>query len=220
MIAFMLEELRDWRERRMRRTTVVSALVLAAVSAASLLQPLLVALAATAIFATLGWTEGNRYQSAQSARRLLISFPASPSSIAAGKAIAGLAAWSFFLVLLSAPLALSAIAWGVSGRAAAACVLAWFVGYFSTLCVGFLSSLLFVRTDGLPGLALVILWLTAPFYIPALAPSNPFIQVWDILKAEGGPAPFLGMGESFLAATALLFSSALALGAIRSKQHA
>ena len=219
MFAFFAEEFREWRERRMKRTMVLGAFALAIVSAVSMLQPLLVALASTLVFVGFGWTEGNRYQSALSSRRLLVAFPVAPRAIAAGKALSSLATWSFTAMVLSPPLALSAIAWGVSGRALAACALSWLVCYYASLCVGFLSSLVFVKSEGLIGAVFVIAWLVSSLAVKSLAPSNPFIQVWDILKEEGGASPFLGMGATTLAASALLGVAALALARLRRGKH-
>jgi hypothetical protein len=219
MFAFILDELRDWREYRMTRRTLTSSLALTLVAALSLLQPLVLALSATLVFLGFGWSEGNRYQPAMSARRLLISFPATPAAVAAGKALASLTMWLFMLLAFSPPLALAAIAWGVSAGAAAACVLSWLVGFFAAICIGFASSLLFGRSEGLPGFVISVIWLVVSLFIKTLAPFNPFVQVWAILKNEGGSSPLLGMGAMMLAASALLAISAFVLARMRRGKH-
>jgi hypothetical protein len=219
MTAFVIAELREWREQRMRREAVAAVLALGAVGALSLLQPIFVALAATAVFLFWGWAEGNRYQSTVSARRILLEFPAPTAEIAAGKAIACVVTWAFTLLVASPLLALAAIAWGISPTAALACVLCWFVSYYATASAGFVSSLLFAKSDGLPGLFFVVIWLAFPLVFPAAAVSSPFFQAWSILKATGGSRPFLGMGAIFLAASAALGASSLVLSRIRRKSN-
>jgi hypothetical protein len=215
MFAFFLEDLREWRERRMRRAAVAFSVALALAGALSLLQPLILALTATALFVVFGWSEGNRYQPSLSSRRLLLAFPDPPRAIVAGKALSGLTTWAVLALLISPPLALAALARGVAPGAIAACYLSWLVAYSASLGLGFLSSLAFARAEGLPGLALIVLWLTSAFFAPALAPCNPFVQAWEILKAEGGAAPFLGMGATALAAAALFAAAVLALSRMR-----
>ncbi len=219
MLAFVMEELREWRERRMRKSVVATVLLLAAVSAVSVLQPLALALAATGAFIVLGWTEGNRYQSSLSSRRILLSFPLSSRAIAAGKAISALAVLAFVALAAAPLLALSAIAWGVRPSAAAACVLSWIACYYATLCAGFASSLVFPGSDGLPGAFIAALWLASSAFLKQLAPSNPFAQVLAILKDESGRGYFLGMGATVLVATAVLAAASIAISAIRRRQH-
>jgi ABC-type multidrug transport system permease subunit len=215
MFAFLLEELREWRERRMRRTAAVFSATIALAGALSILQPLVIVLAATALFVVYGWSEGNRYQSGQGSRRLLLAFPVPTRSVVAGKALSTLATWAFFALLLSPPLVLAALARGVAAGAIAACYLSWLVAYFASACAGFLSSLAFARAEGFPGLLLILFWLCSAFFAPGLAQANPFVQAWEILKAEGGAAPFAGMGATALAAALLLAAAAFALSRMR-----
>jgi hypothetical protein len=219
MLAFLMEELRGWSEGRMRRDLIVSSLVIAIPAAASLLQPMILALIATALFLVLGWSSGNRYQSAKSSRRLLISFPARPGAVAAGKALSSAAIWLLMAAFLAPPILLSAIAWGISGSALAACCLSWLIGYLAVQGLGFLSSLVFSRSDGLPGVVLLVLAFAATFALKPIAISNPFVQVWTIMKGESGLAAYLGMGAGLVAAAALQAAAALALARIRRRGH-
>jgi hypothetical protein len=219
MFAFILEELRDWRESRMRRRLATVAVAVALVSAASLLQPLLLASAVVLAFAYLGWTDGNRYHPTLSARRILLTFPASTRDLVIGKALSGFALWCFALLALSPPIALSALAWGLRPAALAACVLAWLGCYLASLGLGFASSMVFEKSDGLPGLLLMVAWLAIFVVIEPVAPANPLVQVWAILKDSGGRAPLLGMGATFLAACGFLAAAGLALSIVRRRQH-
>jgi hypothetical protein len=219
MLAFFLEELRDWREHRMTRTIAVSAIALAAVGAISLLQPLLIALAATALFLGFGWAEGNRYQAAKSARRLLLAFPTRPSAVAAGKALGGLALWLAIAFFLSPLLAASALTWGLPAGAAAGCLLSWLCAYCVAASAGFFSSIAFERSEGLLGLFFVLLWLFSPLFFAGMRAGNPFVQAWDILKLEGGKGPYLGMAAEAAAATLLLAASSALLARVRRKRN-
>lgn len=215
MFAFILEELRDWREKRLKRTVVTSALTLAAVAAASMLNPLIIALTATILYMGFAWSEGNHYQSSQSSRRLLLSFPVPSRAIAAAKALSSLVTWSFTTLLLSPPLVLSALAWGVSDHAIVACILSWLVIYYAMLCAGFFSGLVFEKSDGIPGILLIAAWLVSSFVVKALSPSNPFIQIWRTLKDQGGDTLVAGMGGVAMAGCVFLVAAALALARIR-----
>jgi hypothetical protein len=219
MFAFVVAELREWRELRMRRSLLISAALLGASACISLLQPLVLAFTASLIFLGLGWTEGNRYQSALSSRRLLLSFPAGSPAVACGKALSSLCIWALTLLFLSPPLALSALAWGLGARAILLCLLSWLVGFLVMLGAGFISSLVFLRSEGLPGGALMLVWLLSPLLYRDLAPSNPFFQVWESMKAEGGLGPLAGMGATLLAACAIMAVSALVLSGLRRSWH-
>lgn len=219
MTAFLLAELADWFLRRMRRRLVLVALALGGLTAAGLLQPLVAGMAVALVFLGLGWSEGNRYQSGLSSRRLLLGFPATAPALAWGKALSAIVVWAFTLLFLSPPLLLSALAWGLRGDAALALLLSWLVAYLAALSAGFLSSLVFVKSEGLPGAALLLLWLLSPLLRQALAAGNPFFQVWSTVKG-GELAPlFLGMGATLLAAALLLSASALAIARIRKSSH-
>jgi hypothetical protein len=219
MLAFIMEELRDWREGRMKRTTAVSAIALAAIGAVSLLQPLLIALAVTALFVGFGWAEGNRYQAATSSQRLLLAFPIRPRAVAGGKALSSLALWSIMAFFLSPILAASAMTWGLSADSVAGCLLCWLCAYYAATSAGFFSSLAFERSEGLLGFFFMLLWLFSPLFLARLGPGNPFIQAWDILKLEGGRAIYLGMAAEAVAASLLLAASAAILGRIRRKRN-
>ena len=219
MLAYFLVETREWRERRMRKAMLVSAISMAVIAAASVLQPLLLVFAATLAFLILGWSEGNRYQSLVSSRRILLSFPAEAAAVVEGKTLASLASWAFALLVLSPPLVLSAIAWGVDPLACASCILAWLAAYLAALSVGFFSSLVFSRSEGLLGVPLLIIWIIVSSVNRPLAPANPFIQVWDFLKEEGGLSPYIGIAAIFLGSARFFAASASAVSRLRRAKH-
>lgn len=220
MFPFMLEALRDWRERRMRRVAVGSAVAMALVGGATLVQPLPLALCAVVVFIFLGWKEGSSRPPDMDARSLILAFSRRPREIVAGKSLSALAAWAFAALVVSPPLALADIAWGLGAGALAACFLSWLAAYLVSFSAAFLSSLVFSKSDGLPGLLLLALWLGSAFFSPTWAGSNPFVQVWNILKAEGGAAPFLGMGACVLVSAALLSATAWLFSFLRRGRRA
>jgi hypothetical protein len=202
----------------MRRRLAGIAIFIAVAAAASLLHPIIIAAAAALESALLGWTEGNHYQPSQSYRRLLLAFPASPPSIVAAKALSGLAVWLFLALVVAPPVALSALAWGVKAGALAACVLSWLACFYASLCAGFVSSLVFVRSEGVPGLVLIFLWLIPTAFIRPLAPANPFVQAWGFFREANPGELYLGMAATSLAATALLAAAVPIIAAARRKQ--
>ena len=208
MLAFALVDLRDWRELRMRKITMQSALAMALVAEIVLARPLPLALTATAIFLLFGWMEGKRYLSDKDTSRTLTASGFDPGSIVAGRALTALTTWGFIALVVSPPLALSAIAWGQTSASLASCALSWLVAYLASFGVGLLSSIAFSRTEGLPGILALALWLGSAFFSPSLASLNPFVQDWDFLNEAGGVSPFVGMGAEALAA-AFLFAAVL-----------
>jgi hypothetical protein len=219
MLAYFLLETREWRERRMRKALLASAVSMAVIAAASVLQPLPLVFAATLAFLILGWSEGNRYQSLASSRRILLGFPAGAAVVVEGKILASIASWAFALLVLSPPLVLSAIAWGVDPLACASCLLAWLAAYVAAVSVGFFSSLVFSRSEGLLGVPLLILWLVVSSVNRLLAPANPFIQVWDFLKGEGELPPYLGIAAIFLASALFFAASVSTVSRLRKAGH-
>ena len=174
MLAFFLEELARVAERRMRKAVLTSAIPIAVHRRGECLQPLLLALATTLVFLALGWTEGNRYQSPMSSRRLLLAFPVSALRSSEARPSPRLAIWAFIALVLSPPLALSSIAWGLSPpRPSGLPALAWIVCYLRRSLLGFFSSLLFDsrtasrRTDP-PRLARLILGRQGPLALESL----------------------------------------------------
>jgi hypothetical protein len=220
MIAFFLAELGDWRERHMRRTICLSAIFLAAIGLIGPLQPLILAIAITAVFIVSGWTEGIRPQPVLSARLDPLSFPARAFDVVAGKALAALSIWLGLVLALSPILAASAIAWGLSGGTIASCLACWLSAYLAAASANFCSKLAFARTEGLIGLCIYILWIFLSFFMDWLKPSNPFIQAWSILRLEGGNAPYFGICAEAGAAAALFASSVPVIDSIRRKRDA
>jgi len=220
MIAYFLASLREWRERRMRRTVCASAILLAAAALAGPLQPLLIALAAAAVFVVSGWAEGGSHKPAKDTGLDPIAFPARARSIVAGKSLACLFAWLTLILALSPILAASAIAWGLSGPTIAYCLLCWLAAYIGAASAGFFSKLFFPNQDGMVGLGLYLAWLFSSFYAAWLMPSNPFIQAWTTLRLGGGKALYAGICAEAAAAALLIAASALALRARKGKRDA
>jgi hypothetical protein len=220
MIAFLLADLRDWRERRMRKTILLSAILLAAVGLIGTLQPLLLALACAAALIAAGWAEGKVPRSMPSERPDACSFPARPLDLVVGKLLSALILWLGLLLAFSPILAASAIAWGLSGKTIASCLLCWLVAYLAAVAVSFSFDLVFSSSEGFIGLCLYAPWIFASFFVPFLKPSNPFVQAWSILKLEGGGAIYLGICAEALAAAILFAVSILALGSRRRKRLA
>ncbi len=153
MLAFALEELRHWRDLRMRKVSIQSAAAMGIVGAISLAGPLLLNLTATGLFLLFGWMEGSRlHQSGKDARRM---------ESVVGRTLFALVTWAFVVFVLSPALALSAIAWGLEPAALALCALSWLIAYLASVSVAFLS-------DNFVGLAALILWLGPP---PSRRPS-------------------------------------------------
>ncbi len=121
---------------------------------------------------------------------------------------------------LSPVLVASAAAWGLAVRTIAACLASWLASYLLALGMGFLSSLVFERSEGLLGLFLYLAALSASLTIPVAAPANPFVQVWDIVKLGELARPLIGSGAEALGAFALFAAGGLALRRTRRRSHA
>jgi hypothetical protein len=212
MIAFLVAELGDWKERHMRKTVCLSAAFLALVGLVGPLQPLILALAGTLIFLVVAWAEGFNPPPELSLRVDPLTFPAKSVDIAAGKALSSLILWLDLGFALSPILVASVIAWGIPGGTVLLCLLCWLSAYLLASSINFLSKLLFARTEGLVGLSLYLLWLFSSFFTAGLEPSNPFIQAWSLLKLEGGRTPIACMCAEIAAAAALFACSALVIG--------
>jgi hypothetical protein len=102
---------------------------------------------------------------------------------------------------------------------AAGCLLCWLCAYCTATSAGFFSSIAFERSEGLLGFFFVLLWLFSPLFLNRLGPGNPFVQAWDILKLEGGKAPYLGMAAEAAAAILLLAASTALLARARRKHN-
>jgi hypothetical protein len=189
MIAFLVAELGEWRKKHMRKTLCLSAILLALIGLIGPLQPLLLALAGTLIFIVSAWSETLNPPSESRARPNVRAFPANSFEKATGKALSVLVIWLGIGLVLSPILAASAVAWGLSGETMAFCLLCWLSAFLLAASIGFVSELIFDRSEGLVGLGVYLIWLFSSFFIPWLKPSNPFIQVWSILRLEGGSAP-------------------------------
>jgi hypothetical protein len=217
--AFLLAELRAWREQRMLKSSAGSAALLAIAALMGPLHPLMVAFAGMIAFLVLGWTDGNRYQPSLSARRLLLDFPRGPAEIAAGKALSALAIWAASAFLLSPLLAACAIAWGLPASVATACLGAWLATYLLATSLGFCSSILFEKSDGLFGFLLYGCWFVASFFVDWMKAANPIIQVERAFGLAQGRMPTLGIGAEALAAALLFAASALALSHKRKRRN-
>jgi hypothetical protein len=215
VIALILEDIREWRISQMSRTITLSCLVVLAVGAASLLQPVLMIAASTLVSILLGWSRGSQYYISSSARKPLITCPVSPRGAAAAKAASSIAIWLLPLLALSPPLALTVAARGLRVDALAACASSWLVAYCVAVGLSFIVSLGFGRSDGLIGLFLILCWQGATALVPALAKANPFVQAWDFLKGSATAGDWYWMGISAALAAALFGGAALTLAHIR-----
>jgi hypothetical protein len=218
VIAFALTLLREWREERMRRTISASAIILAAAALAGPLQPLLLALAGTAVFVVSGWADGNSPRPARGEE--IDAFPARTSALVSGRILAALALWLALVLILSPVLAASAIAWGLSPTLILSVLLCWLAAYLTGTSAGFCAKLVFSGSDGLIGLFIYMLWVLSSFFAAPLRSSNPFVQAWSLLRLEGGRAPYSGICAEAIAAAILFAASALALSARRRKRGA
>ena len=219
MIALLLAELRDWREKRLTKTAILSVLVLCVPALIGPLNPLLLSIAVTAVCMVYGWTEGNRYKPSLSSRRLLLAFPRRPFEIVAGKILAGFLVWASLILILSPVLVASSIAWGVGARETLSSLLCWLVAFMTANAAGFVSSLAFAGSEGLAGLLAYVLWGGSSLLVDALKPSNPLVQIWNIMKAQSLTATFIGLGLDLLGALIFSVLAALVLGGGR-RAHA
>jgi hypothetical protein len=211
MIAFLLASLAEWRDRHMRRTLCLSALLLALVGLAGPLQPLLLSIAACLVFVAAAWAEGLNPQRAPGSRVDPQTFPGRAIDAAAGKALSVLAVWLGLVLALSPILAASAAAWGIGAGTILSCLLCWLSAHFLAASFHFASKVLFDRTEGLVGLiayAVCVFW---SFFDESLRYGNPFVQAWSIPRLEGGAAIYAFMWGELGAALAIFGLSALVL---------
>jgi hypothetical protein len=211
MIAFLLASLAEWRERHMRRTFCLSAVLLALVGLAGPLQPLLLSIAACLVFVVVAWAEGMNPPLMPSDRVDPQIFPASAIEVTAGKALSVLAVWLGLVLAISPILAASVAAWGIGAGTILSCLLCWLSAYLLASSIHFASKVLFDRTEGLAGLiayAICVFW---SFFDDSLKYANPFVQAWSIPRLEGGAAIRAFMWGELGAALAIFGCSALIL---------
>jgi len=220
MIAYALASLREWRVARMRRTVSAAALMLAAAALAGPLQPLILAIATTAVFALSGWADGNGPKPARGDGIDPLVFPSRAGAIVSGRILAALASWLALCLALSPVLAASAIAWGLSSATILSCLLCWLTAYLVGASAGFCSMLAFSGSDGFVGLLIYLGWILSSFFAAPFKFSNPFIQAWSLLRLEGGSAPYSGILAEAIVAAGLFAASALVLSARRRKRDA
>jgi hypothetical protein len=220
MLAYAIEEYQNWRTHRLRKDLLGCCGIVAVAAAIGQFQPLALYLAAMALSIGLGWAEGNHYQPSMSARRIIVTFPSSTLSIVAGKTAASLAAWLLILLSISPVLLLASIVWGYPIQAFSLCALAWLCAFVAALGAGFLSSIVFSKSEGLPGLFALALWLTPSLFLPSTAFANPFAQVWQISKGEAEGRSLLGMAVTLLGGAGILALAGLALEGERRRARA
>jgi hypothetical protein len=220
MIAYLLAELTDWRQRRMRKTLCCSAALMAALSFVGPLQPLLLALASALVFIVSAWSDSLDPQDDPYRRADPEIFRAKSLEIAAGKALSALVLWLGIGFALSPVLAASAAAWGLRGEAILSCLLCWLSSYLLASSICFLSRLSLGGAGSLLGLGAYLLWLLSSFFSAPLEPANPFVQTWRILRLEGVSSIRLCMLEELAAAAACFACSALVIGIKRRKRDA
>jgi hypothetical protein len=220
MMGFILAELGEWRDKRMRKTVAASALLLGLLAFLGPLQPMLLSLAATGIFIIAGWAEGSHFQAPSGSHQRVIDFPIAAGKVAAAQVLASAALWLLILFSLSPLLAASAIAWGLSARTIAACLSCWLLSFLVAAAAGFFSSFTLYRSEGVVGLLLIFAWIVASFVFAWLRPSNPFIQAWRILKLEDGIGVYVGMGAEAAAALILFAATAPSIAMSRRMRDA
>jgi hypothetical protein len=219
MIGFLLDDLREWRSAQMSRVIALSSLLVALVGALSMLQPMLMAMSVSAVSLCLGWSCGSTYRMASSARRLLIYCPLRAGSVVAGKVLSSLVIWSVVMVVLSPPLLVTAVVRGLDFDAAAACALSWLVTFYFSLSLSLLVCIGFARSDGLAGFFLLAFWIGSSIFAEPIRHSNPFVQVYDLMKAGRDVADWVWMSAAAFSGTIFVYGSAAALDRIRKMIH-
>jgi len=220
VIAFLIEDIREWRLSQMGRTVTLASLALLVVGAATTLQPIFMVMAATTVSILLGWTRGSRYGIASSARKILIACPIPPRAAAAGKALSSIAIWLVHLLVLSPALALTAASRGLRLDALAACACSALAAYCLALGLSFVSSLGAAKSDGLFGLLLIALWIGSSAFAPPIRKANPFVQAWDFLKGARPAEDWAWIGAAVVAAAILFETAAIMLARIRKNCNA
>ncbi len=220
MIAFLLADLRDWRDRRMGRTLASSAAILFLGGIPGPLHPVFLALACAAAFILSGWAEGFRYQSEAAAKRLILGFPRSPLQIVAGKVLSLLAIWAALAVTFSPLLAASAFAWGSSLSFIAAALARSLLAFLVSGAIGFFLCLCFKTFERPLGLILLLAWTLPGIYVEWARTTNPFFQILDASHGGRGFGALIGMGAELVLAMAFFALSAPVMARARSKYHA
>jgi hypothetical protein len=184
VIAYLIAALGEWRERHMRKTLCLAALLLALTALAGPLSPLPLALATTLVFVASAWVEGLSPRREPKPRSDPRSFPAGAKGIAAGQAISALVLWLGIGFALSPVLAASAIAWGLSAATVLALLLCWLSAHLLAAAIHFLSKVSFDRTEGVLGFSVYVLALGWSFMSEPARIANPFVQAAGALKLE------------------------------------
>jgi hypothetical protein len=219
MIAFLLADLRDWRERRMAKMMVKAAVILALGALAGPLHPEALAIACAAALIVSGWTEGYRYRSESAFKQLILSFPRLPREIAAGKALSLLVIWAALLLLFSPLLAASVIAWGPSLPFIASALLFSLIAFMVSGSAGFLLCLIFKNFARPFALVLFSAWTLPCFYLGWVRTMNPFFQIKGAAERGWGAPLFIGTSVEAAVALLLLALSIPLIAAERIRHH-
>lgn len=220
MIAFLLADLRDWRDRRMGRTLARSAVIIFLGGTVGPLHPVLLAMACAAAFILSGWAEGLRYQSEAATKRLILGFPRSPLQIVAGKVLSLLAIWAALAVTFSPPLAASAFAWGTSLPFIAAALAFSLFAFLLSGAIGFFLCLTFKTFERPLGLILLLVWTIPGIYVEWARTMNPFFQILDTSKGGWAFGAIIGMGAELVLTVAFFALSVPVMARTRSRYHA
>jgi hypothetical protein len=220
VIAFFIEDFREWRLSQMSRTIALACLFILAVGAATLLQPILVVEAVAAISILLGWSRGRQYDISSSARRSLVASAVPPRAAAAGKVLSSVAIWLLHILILSPALALMAVSRGLRLDALSACACSWLAAYCLSLGLSFIASLGLAKSDGLFGFFLIGLWIGASALAGPIRKANPFVQAWDFLKGSASSEDWAWIGALAVLAAAIFEASILMIARIRKSVNA
>lgn len=219
MTAFVLADLRDWRDRRMGRMVLNAAVVLAFAGLVGPLHPVALQLACAVVFVVSGWAEGFRYLSETASRRLILVFPRRPREIALAKVVSLLAVWSALALVFSPLLVASAIAWGNPLSFLAASLCCSLAAFLIAGSAGFLSCLLFRSFERPFGVFLLMSWTVTGFPLEWVRSVNPFFQILALSERRRSTDVFLGLALEALVAALLFILAIPAIGRARSRYH-
>jgi len=211
MIPFLIGEWAEWRERLQRKSLATAVAVTTLISVASFFDPVLLWIGLGLLSLALGWRLGNRYPPHSAAREVLLRGDLGVPALLLGKLLSALGIWVTHVFFLSPALVLALILRSLPLPTELALAAVCLVAFVLALAAGFASGLAFGRSEGLPGLALLILWLLGGAFPPFLRPLHPLLALWEILRGEAGLGAFAGLAALLLLALGLLALGGLVL---------
>jgi len=217
MAGYLLAELREWEDRRLKATALLFVAAGLLGLAYRHLQPLFTGLSASAASILAGWMSANRFKPGQSQRRMLSASGLQPGAVVGARCLASLPPFAFGLLLLSPALALNARAWDFSAIQVASALCLWFGAYFLSMSASFLRGLAFGRTEHPIQAYAILAWILPSSFIEELRVLNPFVQSWAVLGQGRASAGFACAGAELGAAALLLAGAFLAIRSMRRK---